>query len=129
VLLLLAVSAVAQTVINPTAVEFQASADHNTVVTGVGPLVESYEIRFYATGASAPQQTSNLGKPTPDASGKCVVDIAATIIAFPISPTTAYVARMVAVGVAGASPESVSSNQWLRVAPPQAVAAVTLVRR
>lgn len=128
-LLLVATASAAQTVLNPNYVEFAPSPDHAVVVSGVGPLVESYELRFYASGATAPQQTSNLGKPTPNAQNLCVVDIASTIIAFPISPTTSYTARLVASGVAGASPESAPSNSFLRVAPPQAAGAATFVRR
>lgn len=128
-MLLSALPVAAQTVINPNHVEFIVSADHAVVVSGVGPLVESYEIRFYASGASAPQQTANLGKPTPDGTGKAVVDIAATIVAFPVSPSVTYTARLVALGVAGPSVESEASNGFLAVAKPRAAGAATFVRR
>lgn len=127
-LLLWPVLVAAQTVINPTHVEFMVSADHAVVISGVGALVESYEARWYAAGATAPQQTSNLGKPTPDATGKATVDVSTVIVAFPISPTTTYTAKLVAMGVGGVSPESAPSNPFLRVVV-RAPGVVTVVRR
>lgn len=126
-LLLMPAIAGAQLVINPTRVEFMVSADHGVVLPDNSPAVTRYEIRFFASGASAPQQVSDLGKPTPDGTGKAAVDITQTIVAFPISPTTQYTAKVAAIGPAGEG-VSADSNPFVRAAPPQAASAVKLVR-
>ena len=52
--LLMATSAWAQPVTNPTSVAFTASADH--------ALVTAYEVGYFAVGASAPVQTTSVAK-------------------------------------------------------------------
>jgi len=122
-------SASAQLVVNPTHVEFTVSADHAVTLPDGSAAVTRYEIRFYATGATQPQQASDLGKPTPDATGKASVDIASVIIAFPVSPSTQYTAKVAAIGIAGEGVSAAASNPFARVAPPAAPANVTLVRQ
>lgn len=126
--LLVATVAAGQTVINPTRVEFTVSLDHAVVLADGQPMVTSYDVRFYAAGASEPTSVSSIGKPDPDGSGVASVDISSVIIAFPVSPTTQYVARVAAVGPTG---EGVSdpSNPFLRVAPPRAASRVIFVKR
>jgi hypothetical protein len=81
----------------PTAVAFQASIDHATLVT-------SYELRIYASGANpntaAATATSYLGKPTPDAAGDITVNQSAFFGS--LAPGN-YVAAIAAIGTAGSS--------------------------
>jgi hypothetical protein len=58
-----AVPAFAQLVVNPTRVEFTASTDHADIV--------SYDLGYFAPGATDPVQVVNLGKPTPDGANLC----------------------------------------------------------
>src|SRR5262249_2578687 len=48
---------------------FQPSQDHDAVDKRGAPLVERYELEVYASGASEPSQTIDLGKPRPAADG------------------------------------------------------------
>ena len=80
--------------IAPTTVQFHASSDHAIVI--------SYRLDIFNNGAdpntAAPVATSDLGKPTPDASGDISVNRAAFLSA--LAPGT-YVATVSAVGTAG----------------------------
>lgn len=103
VLLLLALvgavdRAEAQTqVINPTGVEFDVSADHNTVVLGV-PAVTKYELRIFLSATSpTPVSTFDLGKPAPVGTKASVTNVAM----FTPLQTGGYVARVVAIGPGG----------------------------
>lgn len=118
-LLLSAGIASAQTVLNPTKVEFAPSADHDIVIGGTA-IVERYEVRHFIVGASSPVQVENLGKPAP-ANGI----ITASITALPFSTSLQYVARVVAIGPTG---EGVSdpSNDYFFVGRPGNPASVTL---
>ena len=60
----------AQTIVNPTAATFRASADHSATYSDGTPVVQRYEMDFYLSGASAPIQTVSIGKPTPDGTGR-----------------------------------------------------------
>ena len=81
----------------PTGVVFQASSDHATLVT-------RYELRIYAAGSdpatATPVATSDLGKPTPDASGDITVDRSAFFSN--LAPGN-YVAAVAALGDGGSS--------------------------
>lgn len=116
--------ATAQTVINPRKVEFIASADHNTSVAGQ-PAVASYELRWFASGASAPLSSASLGKPTPDGTQKIVVDITTLIVGIPIGD--GYTARVAAIGPAGEG-VSAPSNPFSVANPPRAATNVVLSR-
>lgn len=83
-------------VINPTTVEFDVSADHNTVVLGQ-PAVTKYELRIFAVGAPAPMATFDLGKPVPVGVRARVVNPA---IFTPLAMGE-YLGRVVAVGPGG----------------------------
>jgi hypothetical protein len=76
-----AASASAQAVINPTGVEFTASADH--------AALSSYEIGWFLGAAVDPVSMVDIGKPTPDASNLCK----ATISVMPL-PFNQYTAKV-----------------------------------
>ena len=57
----------AQTVINPTGVEFTASLDHSAI--------SSYEIGWFLGAEIDPVSMLDIGKPAPDASNLCKVAI------------------------------------------------------
>lgn len=84
-------------VINPTGVEFDVSADHNTVVVGV-PVVARYELRiFLSAAAPTPVSVFDLGKPSPVGIKATVRNVA---MFTPLS-SGGYVARVVAIGPGG----------------------------
>ena len=102
VCLLLAASASAQNVVNPTKVEFTASADH--------AVLTSYVLGHFLPGATDPMQEVDLGKPTPDAAQLCVV----TLNTRPISFGLSYTARIKSVAGAVVGEWSAASNAWDR---------------
>jgi chitinase len=79
----------------PRWVAFQASADHDSLVT-------SYVLEIYAAsgvpGVSAPVAVSDLGKPTPSSTGEIMVDRSAFFTA--LAPGS-YLAAVTAVGGSG----------------------------
>ena len=75
-------AAAAQTVVNPTTLQFTASPDHNTVTNGT-PVVSGYSLSFYAVGGTAALASFNLGKPTPDASGLITVNLTSIVTIWP----------------------------------------------
>jgi predicted phage tail protein len=87
----------ATTTTPPTAVVFQKSPDHATLVT-------SYRLDVFAPSANpstaTPIATVNLGKPTPDASGVITAPQSAFFLA--LAPGT-YQATVTAIGSAGSS--------------------------
>lgn len=123
--LLCAVSAHAQTVVNPRTVEFTVSPDH-TVVLGDGqPAVTRYDIRFFAVGATTPFSEASLGKPTPDGTGKVSLPLGEIpqFLAIPVG--TGYVARVAAVGPLGEGVSAPSNPFDIQVSP-RAPAGVTI---
>ncbi len=60
---------------NPTTLIFDASADHNVVEFGA-PKLSSYSVEYWAAGATAPVQSTSIGKPAPDAQNNITVDLA-----------------------------------------------------
>lgn len=115
----------AEAVVNPTAVEFVASTDHDTVLSEGEPAVTRYELRWYATGTSAPFQVTDLGKPTKPPTGPIHVDLGAVFGAVPLG--LGYTVRVVAIGPGGTSGDSNTSNLFDRVGPPRAPSGVTVV--
>lgn len=81
----------------PRAVEFQASADHATLVT-------SYRLDVFANGAdpntATPMTSANLGKPTPDANNNITVDESTLFTG--LAPGS-YLATVSAIGSGGSS--------------------------
>lgn len=113
-LVVIAQQAQAQTV-NPTKVEFTASADHAVVVGGT-PVVTGYEFNAVATNATgAIALTRSLGKPAPDAAGMISVVIPELAT---ITPNTTYTATVTAVGPGGNAP-SAASDPFARLGPPR----------
>jgi hypothetical protein len=99
----------AQTV-NPTAAEFNASADHDAMLPTGGAALTRYDLEFYNAGAASPFQTVSLGKPTPGTGGVIRVVLTSVLTSLP-SPGIVYEARVAAVGPGGAG-RSVASNTF-----------------
>jgi hypothetical protein len=114
--------AVGQVTTNPNVVEFTPSADH-TVTMGDGrPMVTEYRFEVWAAGASAPMQSTSLGKPDPQTDGK-VRTSPALLLALPVGQT--FTATVTAVGPTGEG-RSTPSNPFERRTAPAAPADVTL---
>ena len=91
----------AQTVHNPTMVEFTPSPDH--------AVITSYELDLVRASDNAVIQTLNVGKPAVDADGKC----RASVNVQPVTFGTYYAKmRSVASGVVGL--DSPNSENWVR---------------
>jgi hypothetical protein len=109
-----AVPASAQTVTNPTAVQFIVSADH--------AQLSKYVIGYFAAGATAPVMEADLPLGTPDANQQVTQPINARPLAF----GAAYVVKVRAVAGTMSSEWSNDSNPFDRVPMPPAS---VLVRR
>ena len=103
-------------VVNPSRVQFTASADHAVMLPDGTPMVSRYELRIYAQNATEPVTTTDLGKPAPVA-GDITTDITSVLGSLPLSATVQYVARVVAVGQTGVG-VSDPSNPFGRVGSP-----------
>lgn len=125
-LVVLATSATAQVVINPTTVQFAASADHASLLPDGSPMVTKYEIRHFLSGATSPVQTGDLGKPSP-VSGIVTASIVGTLSSLPFSPTQQYVAKVAAIGPTGEG-LSAASNPFVVVGKPGAPGTPTVAR-
>ena len=99
----------AQTTNNPTTVTFTASLDHNARRADGTPVVQSYQLDLFLAGASAPFQSVNLGKPTPDATNTIAINASTLFAGWPI-PGTIYVADVAAVGPGGTSASALSNT-------------------
>ena len=95
---------------DPTAVEFTASSDHDALGPNGQPLVFRYELLLYATGSSSPTTVASLGKPSPDDGGTIRMALAAIFNPMP-GGGIVYEARIAAVG-AGGSGISDPSNSF-----------------
>ena len=109
-LLALASPLAAQTVTNPTTLQFTASPDHNATTSDGQALVSRYDLSFYTVGGTSPLLTYSLGKPTPDASNTITVSLDAVVTTWP-PPGVTYEARVTAVGPGGSS-DSLPSNTF-----------------
>ncbi len=123
-LLLWTSAASAQTVINPTRLEFAPSPDHSVLLSDGSQKVAGYEARFYLPGAPSPFQAVPLGKPAP-VGGLVSVSITAVIQALPFGQ--GYTCRVVAVGPTGEGVSGVS-NPFEYAGAPGAPANVTVAR-
>jgi hypothetical protein len=101
-------SAYAQT-LNPTRAEFNPSADHNATQSDGTPIVSSYRLDLFLSGASQPFQSNPLGKPSPDPDGIIRVDLTSIFAGWPV-PGTVYVADVAAVGPGGSAPSALSNT-------------------
>ena len=105
----------AQVVVDPTILEFKPSSDHNTITNGV-PLVSGYQFEMYRPGASAPFQTTPLGKPAVNPQGFVRLSLGALLVPLP-SAGIEYTAKVSAVGPggrAGARPRTSSCGRLRR---------------
>ena len=101
----------AQTVVNPIIVTFTASSDQDATTSSGAPLLTSYELEFYMSGATQPFQTVGLGKPTPDGSNAIAVNFA-TLLS-PVPPLgVVYTASVAAVGPGGRSSSPLSVDTF-----------------
>ncbi len=116
--------AMAQTAINPTTVQFTASADHNTML-GDAPILTRYELRIFLSGATQPFTTQDLGKPVPDGSNTITVVNQSWFAV--LAMNTTYTAKVAAIGPAG---EGVSdaSNPFGNAAAPRTPTALVVKR-
>lgn len=123
--LLLAATATAQPVLNPSTIIFQASGDHDAVepITGQ-PMVAMYRFEVIEDGAAGPVTSVDLGKPSPltapdpETPGAAVGDIVAkpaVLLALPVGKR--FTARVVAVGPSGEG-TSAPSDPFGRALPP-----------
>lgn len=96
-----ATPASAQTVLNPTTVEFVPSSDHSAVeADGTTPVVTRYEVRMYLEAdPTTAIVTQDIGKPAPVAGKIAVVN---PVWFAGLTPRTRYVARVAAIGGGGA---------------------------
>lgn len=116
VCVLLAGPAAAQTVTNPSAVDFTASADHSRVLTDGTAVLTGYQLDvMIASPTGAVAFTKGIGKPTPDGNGL----ISVPVPEFIKLSNGSYTATVSAVGPGGSSP-SPASAPFNRVGPPSA---------
>jgi hypothetical protein len=117
----------AQTVVNPTKVQFITSADHTETVDTY-QLVTSYRLEWVANGATAPALTANLGKPGTSGGEQVTVEFSTLpeIVASPINKGL-FTARVVAVGEGG---EGVSepSNPFVLLGRPRPATQIQVAR-
>jgi len=107
--LLVPIAAAGQSVVDPTTVEFVASADHSRTLPDGTPLVDRYDLQFYLIGAAEPFQTANLGKPTPGVGDLVRVNFTTFLGSMP-TPGVVYQAKVAAVGIGGAGTSELSNT-------------------
>ena len=107
-----AATATAQTIKNPSVATFTASADHASIT--------KYTIGYFLPGAVDPVTTSDLGKPTPDASNTCTV----TLNVMPLTFAANYTAKVKAIAGTAESVWSEASNPFERAPGPPSKPAV-----
>jgi hypothetical protein len=94
---------------NPTRAEFNPSPDHNATASDGTPIVSSYRLDLFLSGASQPFQSNSLGKPNPDPDGIIRVDLTSIFVGWPV-PGTVYVSDVAAVGAGGTAPSALSNT-------------------
>jgi hypothetical protein len=114
-LLLSATPLSAQTIQNPTTVEFDPSPDHAATIDGT-PVVDRYEMDFFIGGNGQAVLTLNLGKPAPAGDGRIRVNFAA-LLAQPLTPGTIYTALVAAVGPGGRAASDVAPDTFAFTVP------------
>ena len=102
-------TASAQSVTNPTQIEFTpASAPALDVRTGT-PMVEKFTLDVYRAGTTTLVQTVNLGKPAPEPDGTIRVNLA-SLFATPLATGVVYEAVVSAVGPFETAPSARSTS-------------------
>src|SRR5262245_44727653 len=109
VLAFTSVVADAQTVVNPTVVEFSPSASHNAVNPDGTPVVTDYTLAVFVPGQTTPVVTTSLGKLNPDPDGMIRASLS-TSVTSALTPTVVYEARVSAVGPGGTGQSSPSNS-------------------
>ena len=99
----------AQSIVDPTTVEFVPSTDHDATLSDGTPIVNRYDLQFFMIDAPQPFQVMDLGKPTPGAGGMISVDFTTRLQAIP-TPGIIYQAKVAAVGVGGAGTSEFSNT-------------------
>lgn len=117
-LLFFAVSAAAQTAVNPVTLVFSPSADHDAISPLDGSVVlVRYEMRVWTESnpTGTPLLVTDLGKPTPVSN---TITITNAVWFSGLTPNTKYIAKVVAIGPSG---EGVSdpSNPFGNAPSPQ----------
>src|SRR5689334_13450184 len=103
-------AAAAQIPSDPRVVEFEPSPDHFAIARGA-PMVDRYELRFYAVGSEALLQSIDMGKPAPDADGLIRYSFAGALTGWAVQ-NVPYEARVIAIGRYGTSADAVTSNSF-----------------
>lgn len=109
-------AAAAQSTVDPVALEFRASTDHDATNGSGAPVLSQYEAQFFLPGAAQPFQTVSLGKPTPDGNGMIRIDFAS--LSSRPSPGIVSDARVAALGPGGATASNASGP--FQFSPPPA---------
>ena len=105
----------AQTIQNPSTVEFDPSPDHNVTTNGT-PLVDRYEMDIFVSGTSQSVRTLSMGKPAPAGDGRIRINFAA-LLTQPLPPGTIYTASVSAVGPGGRTSSTVAPDTFIFTAP------------
>src|SRR5262249_31973060 len=109
VLAFTSVVADAQTVVNPSVVEFSPSASHNAVNPDGTPVVTDYTLAVFVPGQTTPVVTTSLGKLNPDPDGMIRASLS-TSVTSALTPNVVYEARVSAVGPGGTGQSSPSNS-------------------
>ena len=105
----------AQTIQNPSTVEFDPSPDHNVTTNGT-PLVDRYEMDIFVSGTGQPVRTLSMGKPAPAGDGRIRINFAA-LLTQPLPLGTIYTASVSAVGPGGRTSSTVAPDTFIFTAP------------
>jgi len=70
----------AQTVVNPRAIRFTASLDHDATNANNEPIVSGYRLEIYRIDSLQPAIVADLGKPAPDADGYITASLATLVL-------------------------------------------------
>lgn len=108
-LLAIPFAASAQTITDPTSVQFTPSADQDAVDSNGSPVLTGYALDLYVAGAETPFDSVDLGKPSPGANGLIQVPFVSLLSSLPDGGTT-YEARVRAVGPGGSTASDPSNT-------------------
>lgn len=104
-----AVPVSAQTVADPTTVEFAPSADHAVTLSDGTPMLQSYRLSIYQAGTAQAVQVAALGKPAPQPDGLIRVAFL-SLLSPPLASGVTYEARVEAVGPGGVTPSALTNT-------------------
>jgi hypothetical protein len=123
IVIALATPLYAQTVVDPTTAEFDASSDHSAIVDGQ-PLVDRYDLRIYRLDENVPYRVVDLQKPAPGTDGKIRINLV-TLLTPPLPSGVAYTADVAAVGPGGLNASPLSVDLFSFSGPPLSVTSLT----